>query len=445
MRDTYIHWDEINYASLINQTLRNLWVTVLCVLSAILLYVGLARLTYTPKYMSTATLMVGAKDSTNAYNSLTTTQSMAEVFGEVFQSNVLRDKVQQKMGEETFTGVITAEVIPETNLLTITVTADSPEMAFRGLSIIVEEYDTVSDYLFANAQLQVIKDPVVPLAPSNPLPLRRNCILIGLLAGVVSLSLIVILCALRDTVSTPKAAQRKLDARLLRTVHHETRNKTLRLRRRKKNIAPLITAPLISAAFVEDSQSLCTAVEYHARKRDQQVILVTSSGENEGKSTIVANLALALAGRNKRVALLDCDFRKPSLHKVLEAPIPKEERFSARLTADCGAEILAAHQGLLLGTSNPNHKVAATLINDGRLAAFIHRLRDEVDYILLDTPPMLAAADAEAIAKLADTAIVVVRADFMPTPAINDCLDNLRGSVSDVSGVVLNNYRRTLL
>ena len=445
MRDTHIHWDEINYASLINQTLRNLWVTVLCVLSAILLYVGLARLTYTPKYMSTATLMVGAKDSTNAYNSLTTTQSMAEVFGEVFQSNVLRDKVQQKMGEETFTGVITAEVIPETNLLTITVTADSPEMAFRGLSIIVEEYDTVSDYLFANAQLQVIKDPVVPLAPSNPLPLRRNCIIIGLLAAMLSLSLIVILCALRDTVSTPKAAQRKLDARLLRTVHHETRNKTLRLRRRKKNIAPLITAPLISAAFVEDSQSLCTAVEYHTRKRDQQVILVTSSGENEGKSTIVANLALALTGRNKRVALLDCDFRKPSLHKVLEAPIPKEERFSARLTADSGAEILAAHQGLLLGTSNPNHKAAVTLINDGRLASFILRLRDEVDYILLDTPPMLAAADAEAIAKLADTAIVVVRADFMPTPAINDCLDNLRGSVSDVSGVVLNNYRRTLL
>lgn len=444
MREARIRWDELNYASLITQTLRNLWVAVLCVISAVLLYVGLARLTYTPQYMSTATLMVGAKDSTNAYNSLTTTQSMAEVFGEVFQSNVLRDKVQQHMDGETFTGVITAEVIPETNLLTITVTADSPEMAFRGLSIIVEEYDTVSDYLFANAQLQVIKDPVVPLAPSNPLLLRRNCIWVGILAGVVSLLLIVSLCILRDTVSTPKAAQRKLDARLLRTVHHETRNKTLRLRR-KKNIAPLITAPLISSTFVEDSQSLCTAVEYHTRKRQQKVILVTSSGENEGKSTIVANLALALAGRNKRVALLDCDFRKPSLHKVLEAPIPKEERFSARLTADSGAEILTEHQGLLLGTSNPNHKAAVTLINDGRLAAFIQRLRDEVDYILLDTPPILAAADAEAIAKLADTAVVVVRADFMPTPAVNDCLDNLRSSISDVSGVVLNNYRSTLL
>lgn len=444
MRDLRIRWDELNYAAIVAQMIRNLWVAALLILSSVLMYIGIARLTYTPKYISTATLMVGAKDSTNAYNSLTTTQSMAEVFAEVFQSNVLRDKVQQKM-EEPFTGVIQTEVIPETNLLTLTVTADTPEMAFHALSIIVEEYDTVSDYLFANAQLQVIKDPLVPLAPSNPLPLRRNCILIGLLAGTLSLSGMLVLFAMRDTVSSPKAAQRKLDARLLRTVHHETRNKTFRLRRRKKNIAPLITAPLISATFVEDSQSLCTAVEYHTRKRGQQVILVTSSGENEGKSTIAANLALALAGCNKRVALLDCDFRKPSLHKVMEAPIPKEERFSARLTADADASILVSHQGLLLGTSNPNHKMATTLISDGRFASFISRLREEVDYIVLDTPPMLAAADAEAIAQMTDAALMVVRADFMPTGAINDCLDSLRGSAPDVMGVVLNNYRRTIL
>ena len=445
MTESSIHWDEINYASLIAQILRNLWAAALFAISAALLYVGTARLTYTPQYTSTATLMVGAKDSTNSYNSLTVTQSMAEVFAEVFQSNVLRDHVQKQMGDEGFTGVIQTEVIPETNLLTLTVTADSPEMAFRGLTIVVEDHGAfLTDHIYANAQLQVIKDPVVPLVPSNPLPLRRNSLLVGILAGTLSLAGIVLLCVLRDTVGTPKAAQRKLDTRLLRTVHHEVRNKTLRLRRRRKNVAPLITAPLISATFVEDSQSLCTAVEYHTRKRGQQVILVTSSGENEGKSTIAANLALSLAARNKRVALLDCDFRKPSLHKVLEAPVPKEQRFSARMNDRAGAEILIEHQGLLLGTSSPNHKAATALISDGRLAGYIARLRTQVDYIVLDTPPMLAAADAEAIAKTADTALMVVRADYMPTAAINDCLDNLRTSVPDTAGVVLNNYRSTV-
>ena len=464
MKETRIRWDELNYASLIMQVLRNLWAAALITISAILVYVGVVRLTYQPKYISNATLMVSATDSTNPYNSLTVTQSMAEVFAEVFQSNVLREQVENRMGDDAFTGLIETEVVPETNLLTLSVTAETPEMAFRGLSIIVEEHgDLLTDHIYGNAKLEVIKDPVVPMVPSNPLPLRRNATIVGMLTAILSLAAIAGLCALQDTVGTPKAAQRKLDARLLRTVHHETRNKTYRLRlrrkrtvlhesnkrtyrpRRRKRIAPLINAPLISAAFVEDSQSLCTAVEYHTRKRNQQVILITSSGENEGKSTIAANLALALAGRNKKVALLDCDFRKPSLHKVLEAPVPKEQRFSACMTADNGVDILVEHHGLLLGTSNPNHKTATTLIGDGRLAAFIARLRTQVDYIVLDTPPMLAAADAEAIAHLADTALMVVRADFMPTGAINDCLDNLRNNSPDVAGVVLNNYRSTLL
>ena len=450
MRDTHIHWDEINYASLISQTLRNLWVTVLCVLSAILLYVGFARLTYTPKYMSTATLMVGAKDSTNAYNSLTTTQSMAEVFGEVFQSNVLRDKVQQKMGEETFTGVITAEVIPETNLLTITVTADSPEMAFRGLSIIVEEYDTVSDYLFANAQLQVIKDPVVPLAPSNPLPLRRNCIIIGLLAAMLSLSLIVILCALRDTVSTPKAAQRKLDARLLRTVHHETRNKTLRLRiRRKKNIAPLITAPLISAAFVEDSQSLCTAVEYHTRKREQQVILVTSSGENEGKSTISGNVAAALALRGNRVAVIDCDLRNPSLKKFFDnkydAKLSLNDLLSQPFDVNKLADAMVLHEqlGMYMLFNHKADRRCTELLSGRSMASLLEHLRI-CDYVILDMPPMGYFADTEAMLQQVDASVLVVRQDRTAACDINDHIDLLRDARSSFLGVVLNDMTGSL-
>lgn len=447
MQNKQFRADELNYYSVAIQMLKNLWVAVLIAAGAALCYIGIVRLTYAPKYISTATFMVGAKDSSNAYNSLTTTQSMAEVFAEVFQSNVLRDKVQDHLGDEKFTGVITTETLPETNLVTVSVTAPTPEMAFRSLSVIVEEYDTISDYLFSNAQLEVIKDPVVPMAPSNPLRLRRNAVIIAFLGGLLAMGAVLALCVLRDTIPSPEAARRKLDGRLLRTIHHEVRNKTLRLRRKKKNIAPLITAPLVSANFAQDNLSLSTAIEYHARKRGQKVILITSSGENEGKSTIAANLALSLVGRNYRVALLDCDFRKPSLHKVLEAPIPKEKRFSGHLlgAADGGITALVEHRpGLWLGTSNPIHKDIQTILRGGRLSRYIRTLRDQVDYVILDTPPMLAAADTEAIARIADTAVMVVRADFMATGAVNDCLDSLRQAAPDVAGLVLNNYRRSL-
>ena len=99
MEDRSIRFDEINLRGLLSLLLKNLWVVAAICISAVLCYSSLCRLTYTPTYTSSATFMVSANDSTSAYNSLTTTQSMASVFVEVFQSNVLREKIQEKMDE----------------------------------------------------------------------------------------------------------------------------------------------------------------------------------------------------------------------------------------------------------------------------------------------------------------------------------------------------------
>ena len=94
MEEKWIRLDEINPKGLFILLLKNLWVIAALCISALLCYTSVCRLFYTPTYTSTATLMVSAKDSTSAYNSLTTTQSMASVFVEVFQSNVLREKIR---------------------------------------------------------------------------------------------------------------------------------------------------------------------------------------------------------------------------------------------------------------------------------------------------------------------------------------------------------------
>ena len=442
-----IRLDEVNLHSLVRSLLKNIWVAVLICLSAVMFISSFAKYTYSPQYTSSATFMVSAKDHSNAYNSLTTTQNMASVFAEVFQSNVLLEKIQEQMGENAFDGIINTQTVPETNLLIISVTSKSPEMSFSGLKLIVENYPSISDYLFANAQLEVIKDPVVPIVPSNPLDYQEQLPLIMLEVAAACIVVMALLCAFRDTVQTPKAARRKVDARLLRTIHHEQRNKTLKSKFRKKNVAPLINSPLISKQFIEDNMSLCSAVEYHMRKRQQQVVLVTSAGENEGKSTVAVNLALSIAAKGKRVLLLDCDFRKPSLHKILEQPIPKGCAFTDYLLNDTddAAPCLASLEkhGLIVGFSIANHKQVGALINNGKLHGILQEMRKSVDYIILDTPPMLAAADTEAIAKLADAAVMVVRTDFMHTAAVNDCLDNLRKSVDDVIGMVLNNYHKS--
>ena len=185
------------------------------------------------------------------------------------------------------------------------------------------------------------------------------------------------------------------------------------------------------------------------RRNKQQVVLVTSVGENEGKSTVAANLALALAEKQHRVALLDCDFRKPAIHKIFEVDTTEMPLLTQWILGD--AESLAEgllpekKHGVTLGISKAAGKQLVRLLNNGRLAQFLEKLRGETDYIILDTPPMMAVADVESIAALADTAVLVVRADFMPTSAVNEGLDRLRRSTPEVCGFVLNNYRTSIL
>ena len=100
MEEKSIHFDEINLHGLVLLLLKNLWVIAAFCISAILCYTSVCKLTYSPSYTSSATFMVSAKDATSAYNSLTTTQSMASVFVEVFQSNVLREKIQEQMPDQ---------------------------------------------------------------------------------------------------------------------------------------------------------------------------------------------------------------------------------------------------------------------------------------------------------------------------------------------------------
>lgn len=448
MEEKSIRFDEINLHSLVLLLLKNLWVIAAICISAILCFASVCKLTYTPYYTSTATFMVSAKDATSAYNSLTTTQSMASVFVEVFQSNVLREKIQAQMPNQRFDGTVNTVTIPETNILIVTVTSKEPDTAFQALNLLVDNYSSISDYVFSNAQLEVIKDPVVPVTPSNPLNVESKYPWVLLASGFFAVGGIVALYLLHDTVKTPKAARRKIDARLLRTINHEKKNKTLRSRLRKRNNAPLITNSLIKKDFVEDNLSLCSALEYHARKRAQQVILVTSVGENEGKSTIAANLALALAEKGRRVALLDCDFRKPALHKIFDVPVEKEKTLTAYLMQEGmdPAPYLTESKkyGILLGVSQSSGGSVAKSLNNGKLPMLLQQLRAQVDYIILDTPPMLAAADAEALAAMADTALLVVRADYMPTDSINKGLDRLRKSAPEVCGYVLNNYHISL-
>ncbi len=441
MDEKMIRFDEINPLRLALDVLRNIWVAVLMALAVWMGVSAYGKLNYTPQYTSSTTLVVSAKGSAGAYSSLNLTTNMAQVFSEVFESTILREKVEQKLGEP-LRGYIATRTVPNTNLVVVSVVSSNPEQAFRALNHVIDTYPEFAETMFANAVLNVIKDPEVPRSPSNSGSVESMKKLGAVAAFCLTVALIVALSVLRSTAQTPAAARRRLDGRLLRPIRHEIKNKTFRAARKKKNVAPLVTSAFTSTGFREDNQSLCSKLEYHMRKRGQKVILVSSAGENEGKSTVAANLALGLAARDKRVVLLDCDFRKPAVHKIFEVQVAEGKDFGKYLTQEDGEGdflIRLKKHPLTVGVNAAGCKYPQRLITSPKLAQCLQALREEYDYVILDSPPMLVAADTEALAGVADAAILVAREDYVRVRDINDCLDALRRSSPDFVGYVLNN------
>ena len=142
-----IRLEDINVYSVIRDVAWHFWVIILAAASAWMLTGAAGRLTYVPAYTSSATFAVSTKGNSNALTNLSLTNGLAEVFSTVFESDVLKGRVADAMGLPGIEADITAEVIPETNLLRVSVTAATPEQAFRTLALTLDNYEDISEFL----------------------------------------------------------------------------------------------------------------------------------------------------------------------------------------------------------------------------------------------------------------------------------------------------------
>ena len=179
------------------------------------------------------------------------------------------------------------------------------------------------------------------------------------------------------------------------------------------------------------------------------VMLVTSAVRGEGKSSVVSNMGIALAELDQKVILIDTDLRKPRLHEIFNVPnswgLTDLLREQTSL-ADCPLEALARPteiRGLYVLPSGPGTVSITNLLYSGRMAALLQRLRKEFDTILLDTPPISYLSDARFVGRLADGAILVIRAGRTTRDMALSAKQRLVADGIPVFGTVLNAWDAT--
>ena len=433
---------QIDLISMLKDIAKEWWAILLLSLAVALFADIWVNATYQPEYKTSTTFVVTAKGmNTNVYQNLNSTQQLAQQFTEIMDSNVLKKKVAQDLKMSSLNIDSSVDLVPETNLITLSVKAGTAVESYRILQSIMKNYNTVSDYAIKNVIIETIQSPAVSMAPVNPLNEKKTMIIAFIAATAVFMVLVAGLSYLRDTIKNPKDVTSKLDTRLLGSIYHEKKSKSIKLRKKKEFVSMLISNPLRSFQYAESNKMMSSRVRSYMDKENAKTLLVTSVMENEGKSTVAANLALGLAQEGSRVMLIDCDFRKPAQYKIFDMEGKDADDLGKVLTGKAGTENLICNWNdtnlyMILNRTSSNSIEA--LLKSTTLRQIVGFCRQNMDYVIIDTSPLALVSDTEELAQMADASVLVVRQDTVLTKDINDAIDILNNTRGKVLGCVLN-------
>ncbi len=188
----------------------------------------------------------------------------------------------------------------------------------------------------------------------------------------------------------------------------------------------------------ESYRTLRTNLQYSSFDEEYKVIVVTSSEPGEGKSTTAGNLALSISQGDKKVVLIDCDLRKPSLHK----------KFGLSNTVGLSDVIVGKESVSVVGHRYNNNLTVLTsgkippnpaeMLGSKSMKALIEALKKVFDYVILDTPPVQAVADAQILSTRADGTLIVVRAEKTKKDSVLNAVNLLKKVNANIVGTILN-------
>jgi capsular exopolysaccharide synthesis family protein len=201
----------------------------------------------------------------------------------------------------------------------------------------------------------------------------------------------------------------------------------------------LITVSEPSDVASEAYRTLRTNLFYSVADAPPRVILLTSPGPREGKSTTCANLGVVLAQADKQTLILDCDLRNPAMHKVFG--IGNIEGMMNVLTGerDLPEVLQKPLKNLKVLTVGPIPLNPAEILSSRSFAQFLNRVRQEFDYVLLDAPPTRLVSDPIVLASQGDAVLLVLDAQKTGKGAVRESLRSLEAVGANILGTVMNN------
>ena len=461
---------EIDFGRVFRAIMDRVWTVVgVSVVCAVLMFVG-TFFFVTPQYKSAAmfyvnnnSFSVGDASLSISSGDLVTSRNLVDSYIVILRTretlNDVKDYAGVNRSYSELRGMISAAAVDETEIFQVSVTSPDPNEAERIANAIAYILPKRIGTIIDGTSAKVVDSAVIPTRPSSP-SYSKNAVLgflLGLLmsAGIVALREIFditirseedvtqicnhpILAAVPDMNAHSKGSSyyyynkdgsKKKGA-------YETGNTNQKRHE--------LMGPNISFAATEAYKLLRTKIQFSfADDNDCRVIGLSSALSGEGKSLTAVNLAYTLSQLDKKVILVDCDMRRPTLADKLG--IRKKPGLSSYLTGQSHLVDLIqncnvkgdpeAFHAIAAGQNPPN---PVELLSSARMQRALDKMRKEYDYIILDLPPVGEVTDAMAVAKMTDGMLLVVRQNYCDRLVLGEAVRQFAFIDAKILGTVFN-------
>lgn len=388
--------------------------------------------TYVPQYGTSMTATLSGGEDT--FKNIDKVQSYVNTLDYLMNSNNAKSYVKKKMpiSKTTYKAEVT---LKQANVVKIKVTADTKREAYFSIKYLNDWYRENTERYSFPYNITVLKESKFSTKPVNPNSHIKNFLIGAVGSGFVLSCLFGLYFFLRDTIKSEEEVENKLDTRLYAKLPFEVKKREDA--RNKKAI--LITSLKTSFFFRESINKLRSKVEASSDKHGYKSFMITSAHENEGKSSIAANLALALAKNGRKVVLVDADFNKPAVFKIFDLDGSKSLNKAIEGTSSWSSQIVSDRSGLDLLPCSQDTLKSEILTNSKKLDEIMKELREEYDFVIVDTSPAYLLNETMAMNELVDATLFVVRQDYATSDVINETVKRLTYVKDNVLGVVFKN------
>ena len=364
-------------------------------------------------------------------------------YQEVRQREVL---LTQRLDQQKAEANQMAEKLVEYNILKREAEAD--KSLYDGLMTKLKE--TAISQGLRSSNIRVVDPAMIPSTPARPAKARNVTLafLVGLVGGI---GLALLREYLDNTVKTPDDVETLARLPSLAVVpQFAGSNGTAKKQRLLQGFAAnghekrieLVAQHLPKSQMSEAFRALRTSILLSQADHPPQVILVTSALPREGKTTAAANLAVTLAQLGDRTVLVDADLRKPGVGRLLNLGSGKYAGLSSYLAGVSSLDLVTvphpAIPNLAAIPTGPLPPNPADLLSSHKFADAITELRTKYKFIVIDSPPVMAATDAVIVSVQTDGVLLVVRSGETPKEAFTRTRDLLNSVKCRILGVVLN-------